>query len=66
MVQVCHVHREANTCIDALAKWGNHQQQLLTNYDICSNFVYHYFIRDMAGLLISRVCPSRANGIACV
>ena len=44
VVQVRHVYREANTCIDALAQRGNHQQQLLTIYDMCPNFVYHCFI----------------------
>ena len=32
-VQVRYVYCEANKCADALAKWGNHQQQLLNIYD---------------------------------
>jgi len=66
VVQVRHVYHEANKCTDALAKRGNYQQQLLTIYDTCPNFVCHCFVRDMAGLGISRICPIRPNIVASV
>ena len=66
VVQVRHVYREANKCTDALVKRGNYQQQLLTIYDTCPNFVCHCFVRYMAGLKISRICPVRPNIVASI
>ena len=61
VVEVRHVYCEADKCADALAKWGNHQQELLTIYDTCPNFVYHCFARDLASLGISRICSIRPD-----
>ena len=55
-VQVQHIYREANECADALAKWGTHQQNLLFVYSICPSFVYLYYVRDLAGLGVNRIC----------
>ena len=33
-----HVYREANACVDALAKRGTHQQHFLSVYSSCPNF----------------------------
>ena len=58
-VQARNIYREANGCADALAKLGAHQQQLLSIYT-CPNFVYHFLIRDLAGLGSNRLCVRRS------
>ena len=39
-VRVLYVYREANTCADALAKRGTHQQHFLSLYSSYPNFVF--------------------------
>ena len=39
-IHMCHIFREANGRVDALAKRGNQQQCLLEIYDTCPAFVY--------------------------
>ena len=56
VMQVQHIYREANECADALTKRGTHQQNLLTVYSNCPSFVYVYYIRDLAGLGVNRLC----------
>ena len=56
VMQVQHIYREANECADALTKRGTHQQNLLTVYSSCPNFVYVYYVRDLAGLGVNRLC----------
>ena len=56
VVQVQHIYCEANTCANTLAKWGTHQQNLLSVYNSCPSFVYMYYVRDLAGLGITRLC----------
>ena len=51
-----HVYREANACVDALAKRGTHQQHFLSVYSSCPNFVYECYVRDLAGLRATRLC----------
>ena len=60
-VQVRHIYREANGCVDALAKQGTHQQHILSVYTICLSFVYHCFIRDLAGLGNNRLCAQQLD-----
>ena len=55
-VRACHIYREANECADALVKRGTQQQQLLKIYHECPSFVYHFIVRDLAGLESSRLC----------
>ena len=54
-----HVYREANACVDALAKRGVHQHHVLSVYSSCPSFVYVFFVRDMAGLGSNRICAQR-------
>ena len=58
-VQVCHIFREANGCVDALGRRGNQQQCLLEIYDTCPDFVYVPFVWGMENLGTSRLCPLR-------
>ena len=58
-VRVLHVYREANACVDALAKRGTHQHHVLSVYSSCPSFVYVCYVRDMAGLGTTRLCPQR-------
>ena len=51
-----HIYREANECADALTKRGTHQQNLLTVYSTCPSFVYVKYVRDLAGLRVTRLC----------
>lgn len=60
-VQVLHTYREANTCADALAKRGAHQQHILSVYSSCSSFVYVCYVRDLAGLGTNRLCARPLN-----
>ena len=60
-VRVPHVYREANACVDALAKQGTHQQHFLSVYSSCPNFVYECYVRDLAGLRATRLCARRLN-----
>ena len=55
-VQVQHIYREANACVDALVKQGTHQQNLLSVYNGCPSFVYMYYVKDIAGLGSTRMC----------
>ena len=55
-VQVYHIFREANGCIDALTKRGNQQQCILENYDTCPAFVYATFVWDMEHLGNTIMC----------
>ena len=56
-IHVCHIFREANGCVDALAK-KEHQQQCLSElYDTCLSFVYAPFVWDMENLGTSKMCP---------
>ena len=56
-----HVYREANVCVDALAKRGAHQQHILSVYSSCPSFVYVCYVRDLAGLEATRLCAQRLN-----
>ena len=38
-VHVQHVYREANGCVDELAKWGTRQRNLVFVYNHCPSFV---------------------------
>ena len=49
-VQAHHIYCEENECANALAKRGTHQQHLLTVYNTCPSFVYHYLVKDLASL----------------
>ena len=51
-----HIYREANECADALAKRGTHQRNLLTVYSTYPSFVYVCYVRDLAGLDVTRLC----------
>ena len=55
-MQVQHIYREANECVDALTKRGAYQQQLLFVYSTCPSFVYLCYVRDLAGLGVNRLC----------
>jgi len=54
---MCHIFREANGCVDTLAKRGHQQQYLLEVYDTGPSFVYAHFVWDMKNLGTSRMCP---------
>ena len=41
---------------DALAKQGTHQWNLLSVYSNYPNFVYLYYVRDLAGVGVTRLC----------
>ena len=58
-VHVLHVYREANACVDALAKRGARLHHVLSIYSSCPSFVYVCFVRDMAGLGSNRICTQR-------
>ena len=60
-MQVQHIYREANECVDALTKRGAYQQQLLSVYNICLNFVYLCYARDLASLGVNRLCARRSS-----
>ena len=55
-VRVQHMYHEANECADALAKRGTQQWNLLTIYSNYPNFVYVCYVRDLAGLGVTRLC----------
>ena len=54
-----HTYHEANECTDGLAKWGNHQQQVLLIYETFPTFVYSYYVRDMISLGRNRLCAQK-------
>ena len=58
-VRVHHIYREANACIDGLAKQESNQQQVLIIYDTCPTFVYLCYVRDMLGLGTDRLRARR-------
>ena len=60
-VQVHYIYREANACVDALVRRGNHQYQVLTIYDTCPSFVQLCFVRNMVGLGSSSLCARKPN-----
>ena len=60
-VRVLHVDREANACVDALAKRGTHQQHILSVYGSCPSFVYVCYVRDLVGLGATRLCARQPN-----
>ena len=55
-VQVQHIYYEANECADALAKQETHQRNLLFVYSNYPSFVYLYYVRDLVGLRVNRIC----------
>ena len=57
-VQVLHVYRKANDCVDVLAKQGAHQQHILSVYSSCPSFVYICYVRDLAGMGTQTQCPT--------
>ena len=61
-VQLLHIYREDNGCVDALAKRGHQLQCLLEVYDTCSSFVYAPFVWDMQHFGTSRLCPLEVFG----
>ena len=56
VVQVQHIYCEANACVDTLAKWETHQQNLLSVYNGCPSFVYTYYVKDLTDLGSTRLC----------
>ena len=65
-LQAHHIYREANRCVDALAKQGAHQQHLLSDYSTCPSFVYPCFVRDLTGLRTNRPCARRLDNAGVV
>ena len=55
-MRIQHIYREANKCADALAKRGTHQQNILIVYSTYPSFVYVCYVRDLAGLGMTRLC----------
>ena len=55
-VRVQHIYHEVNECVDTLAKRRTHQRNLLTVYSTCPSFVYVCYVRDLAGLGVTRLC----------
>ena len=51
-----HVYREANGCVDALAKRGTRQRTLEIVYEHCPSFVDVPYIRDLFALGETRLC----------
>ena len=47
-VHVQHVYREANGCVDELAKRGTRQQTLVFVYSTCPSFVDVSYVRELA------------------
>ena len=43
-----HVYREANGCVDELAKRGTRQQTLVFVYSTCPSFVDVSYVRELA------------------
>ena len=60
-LRVQHNYREVNECEDTLAKQGTHQRNLLTIYSDCPSFVYVCYIRDLAGLGMTRPCAQGSD-----
>ena len=60
-VRVKHIYREANEYADTLAKRGTHQQNLLSVYCNYPSFVNLYYVRDLAGLGVTRLCAQGSN-----
>ena len=54
-----HIYCEANECTDGLAKWGKHQQQVLSIYETCPTFVNSCYVRDIIDLGSNRLCARR-------
>ena len=59
-VHMQHVYREANGCVDELAKRGTRQRNLVSVYNHCPSFVDVPYIRDLTGLGETRLCNSGA------
>ena len=55
-VHMHHEFREANGCVDALAKRGTHLRNRMTVYSECPNFVYVPYVRDLSSLGEIRLC----------
>ena len=63
-VHMRHVYREANGCVDALAKRGTSQRTVETIYEHCPTFVDVLYIRDLAALGETRLCiPGVATNV---
>ena len=62
-VHVHHVYREANGCVDVLAKRGTRQQPLVCVYSTCPSFVTISYIRDLFGLGETRLCTPGAADV---
>ena len=60
-MRVQHIYRETNECADTLAKRGTHQRNLLTVYSNCPSFVYVCYVRDFAGLGVTRLCTQSSD-----
>ena len=56
-----HIYREANECADTLAKRRTHQRNLLFVYSNYPSFVNLYYVRDLAGLGVTRLCAQGSN-----
>ena len=56
VVQVQHIYRETNACVDDSTKRRTRQQNHLSGYNSCPSFAYMYYVRDLAGLEITRLC----------
>ena len=54
-----NTYHEANECVDGLAKWGNHQQQVLLIYETFPSFVYSCYVRDMISLGSNSLCARK-------
>jgi len=54
-VKVCHTYREANLCVDALAKLGCSFGSTLICYESCPSQISHLFLADVVGISIPRL-----------
>ena len=61
-VQVTHVYREGNRCVDALARWGSNMVEAFAIFDTppSSNVVYLVNM-DNVGMFVNRVSKLDTN-----
>ena len=48
-------------CVDTLAKRGTHQRNLLSVYSNYPSFVNLYYVRDLAGLGVTKLCAQGSD-----
>ena len=61
-VQVTHVYREGNRCVDALARWGSNMAEAFAIFDCPPSSDVVYLVNmDNVGMFVNRVSKLDTN-----